>query len=52
MHMQAMVYKGQREHTAKVYLRPIMHRPNLHVLTHAKVTRVIFYSFSIMIAIR
>lgn len=36
-----MIENGIRGTTARYYLRPISHRPNLKILTHAYVTRII-----------
>jgi len=40
MHMT--VRNGVRESTARAYLKPVMHRPNLEVITNALVERVVF----------
>lgn len=40
MHMT--VRNGVRESTARAYLKPVMHRPNLKVITNALVDRVVF----------
>src|SRR3954454_5092980 len=40
--MAMSVHQGQRWSTANAYLRPALRRGNLHVLTHARVTRVLF----------
>ncbi len=42
MHMQATVRDGVRWNTASAYLRPAQKRPNLHILTEAHVTKVVF----------
>jgi choline dehydrogenase len=34
--------RGQRHSAADAYLKPILQRPNLTVLTHAQVTRILF----------
>eukprot|EP00048_Salpingoeca_helianthica_P016693 m.233669 g.233669 ORF g.233669 m.233669 type:complete len:617 (-) comp19258_c0_seq1:26-1876(-) len=34
--------QGQREHTARAFLDPVRHRPNLHIATHTQVTRILF----------
>jgi 4-pyridoxate dehydrogenase len=39
---QFNIYKGRRHSTARAYLRGIMKRPNLTVLTHATAQRVLF----------
>ncbi|MDI4655139.1 GMC family oxidoreductase [Xanthobacter autotrophicus] len=33
--------RGRRSSTARAYLRPILKRPNLHLLLHAKATRIL-----------
>lgn len=38
---------GRRMSTAKVYLRPAMERPNLHVVVNAHVTKVSFSQFTV-----
>ncbi len=40
--MDMTVGDGRRCSAANAYLRPAMHRPNLHVLTHALATRILF----------
>ncbi|MBU6207321.1 MAG: choline dehydrogenase, partial [Alphaproteobacteria bacterium] len=40
--MDMTVRKGARCSAAKAYLRPALKRPNLHVITHALATRIIF----------
>jgi len=40
--MDMTVYKGRRWSTAQAYLRPAARRGNLRVVTHARVTRVLF----------
>ncbi len=40
--MAMSVHRGRRWSTANAYLRPAMRRANLRVLTHARVTRVVF----------
>ncbi len=43
MHGQATIGKtGVRHSTATAYLRPAQNRPNLHIATHAHVTKVVF----------
>ena len=37
---QAISNRGRRYSTAKAFLRPVMHRKNLHVATGAHVTKV------------
>ncbi|MFG2658502.1 GMC family oxidoreductase [Streptomyces sp. NPDC048425] len=39
-HADALVHNGRRESTASAYLRPVMDRPNLTVLTHTVVRRL------------
>ncbi|XP_014677341.1 PREDICTED: glucose dehydrogenase [FAD, quinone]-like [Priapulus caudatus] len=39
MKAHANIRDGTRAHTAKVYLQPVVGRPNLHVITHAHVTK-------------
>jgi 4-pyridoxate dehydrogenase len=39
---QFSIHKGRRHSTARAYLRGIMKRPNLSVLTHATAQRVLF----------
>lgn len=39
---QFMVNNGQRVSTASAYLRPVMHRPNLHVVARARVNKITF----------
>ncbi len=41
-HMQATVYRGVRWNTASAYLRPAHGRHNLHILTEALVTKIVF----------
>ena len=40
--MDMTVADGRRCSAANAYLRPAMQRPNLHVLTHALATRIVF----------
>lgn len=40
--LQFFNYKGVRESVVRRYLRPAMSRPNLHVVTHAHVTKILF----------
>jgi choline dehydrogenase len=40
--MDMTVGEGRRCSAANAYLRPAMQRPNLHVLTHALATRIVF----------
>ncbi|XP_014676325.1 PREDICTED: glucose dehydrogenase [FAD, quinone]-like, partial [Priapulus caudatus] len=42
MKSQANIRDGARAHTAKVFLKPAINRPNLHVMTRAHVTKVMF----------
>jgi len=35
------IYKGRRQSTAVAFLRPVLHRPNLKVLTGAMVSRIL-----------
>lgn len=41
-HFQATAKRGLRYSTAKAFLRRALKRPNLDVLTHAQVTRIVF----------
>lgn len=36
------VYRGRRLSAARAYLHPVMHRPNLQVMTRVLVTRILF----------
>ncbi len=38
--MSASIHRGARAGTAEGFLRPVMQRKNLHVITGAHVTRV------------
>src|ERR1700733_12283633 len=40
--MDMSVGDGRRWSAANAYLKPVMHRPNLKVLTHALATRIVF----------
>lgn len=40
-YMQGFVYNGRRESSAKAFLAPIKDRPNLHVIKHAMVRKII-----------
>jgi choline dehydrogenase len=40
-HYQMTIRNARRNSTARAFLRPAMRRPNLRVMTHAQVTRVI-----------
>ncbi|XP_014671609.1 PREDICTED: glucose dehydrogenase [FAD, quinone]-like isoform X2 [Priapulus caudatus] len=42
MKTQANIRGGTRADTAKVFLKPAVNRPNLHILTNAHVTKVMF----------
>ncbi|XP_069942721.1 L-sorbose 1-dehydrogenase-like isoform X2 [Cherax quadricarinatus] len=42
MAAETMVYKGQRWSTAAGYLRPALGRPNLHVLLHSHVNKILW----------
>lgn len=39
---QGTIHKGRRQTTAKNYLIPASKRPNLHIIKHAQVTKVLF----------
>ena len=41
-HYQITTYKGQRMSASRAYLRPVMKRSNLTVITKALVTRILF----------
>ncbi|MBM3583346.1 MAG: choline dehydrogenase [Alphaproteobacteria bacterium] len=43
-HMQMTVHKGRRQSTAVTYLRPVMGRPNLTVVTEAMTDRIVVHS--------
>ncbi|MDG1958957.1 MAG: choline dehydrogenase [Candidatus Binatia bacterium] len=36
------IHKGRRWSAARAYLHPVLHRPNLEVVTHAHTTRLLF----------
>ena len=38
---QTTISRGRRQSTAEAYLKPAMHRPNLHVVTEAQTQRVL-----------
>jgi choline dehydrogenase len=40
--MDRTIYKGRRWSAASAYLKPAMRRPNLHVITGAQATKVLF----------
>ncbi|KAG1683145.1 Glucose dehydrogenase [FAD, quinone] [Nymphon striatum] len=39
---ESNTYNGMRYGTAQAYLRPVMSRPNLHVMVHSRVTKILF----------
>lgn len=39
--IQGTIKKGRRHSAARAFLQPVLHRPNLHVLTRAKVTQIL-----------
>jgi choline dehydrogenase len=41
-HYQMTIKDGKRNSTARAFLRPALNRSNLHVVSHAHVTRIIF----------
>ncbi|XP_064614396.1 alcohol dehydrogenase [acceptor]-like isoform X2 [Liolophura sinensis] len=41
MRSQLNIFDGRRWHTAEAYLRPVMHRENLHIATHCHVTKIL-----------
>lgn len=43
---QYFAHNGIRQSVVRKYLRPAMHRPNLHVITNAVVTKILFTSKS------